>query len=1730
MDRGKYSKTNKKTDGRLSSKSAAIIEEVLPGYDEYLLLLQEKNRLVKKLRKKDKKQVDLERKEQGFSLYVNGANAELQPTIDTSPSSSSKSSKQKLPRTAGEVRKAHGPLTHRDLEFLAKEERERMREKQRAKTAPTKTRRKNWNVESIELTTEKGANRRIHAPEILTGRYEEDFESDNSSDGDMEIDAANHTRPTSPRKTSYVKKKATEIRQEMANNRMTLSINDVKKLRQSLEMNGNIKQSLAMEISSVPIRVPFMEDSSYTSDDNCIEEIIQDESEDELAPTIEEESDEDEVEEELISSVDSLNINNSSEKKHNPLKPGETIVLEFAPNAKQRVERNLSTVKRKENDGPLLSARKSSESLISPRSGKQVILNETKELQSVSKPKKQLHPISANRKSSNGGKDSQEEAAAVLAALRAENAQAEKYTKEIKSKTKLTPDKVVSKSPRPSALSSPVKSSQSRPLPVLSTSCDNGELTDKRLSDIVEKVLVMPPKQQCRLVKLLEKLDDDSAKYKPNTESSQIYSSKKPLKAITPVSSMVQKQTNDSDIEVNIEILSNWGHPSRLGLTEIQFYNQDKQLIPVNCNDVTIHGGNKTHASIDVLFNGKAKTTKERYMWLCDFSGKRLEFVIPLKNPFPEKPFELSTIKLWNWNKSINGLDMGGKHVRVFVGGELVYDGDIDKGCGNHIYDYSTSITVKNNTTENKSSTENGSKTPSRENSHHTFRSISRSSLSSASSSSSSRPVSATQPQQSPVRSETRTVLNSDNKLNRPVISGDGSDSSPESDQPRRDPYKLPEQTKCKTPRKSKRLVAKLDGHSSETESSKSVNDSNDQKPPRLPTSRSNNSLSGSSDNKLSKNRSSPSPTSSKPPTPRRSAQHTPDELDFEPEDLSVLHKIKDMKNSEGSRRKDIPKWLNREDFSADRFEGPPESRGSSRNDMRSEEKARSSSRKSQNKASEPVDDLLDELDDALAPWSTPGVSPLRNLSDDKKTKGKSKSAVEEEEDDLEDTLTSPMERIERNRSRWREAKNSNLEESWGSLSFFNRSQRGRLSVDMADDALDEYLPSSKKPVQLEPTIQEDEIAENDDEFTIPELPYGRELVINISSTWGDHHYVGLTGVEIFSSTGDKVQVTKVTANPSDINILPEYCKDPRVVTNIIDGVNRTRDDVHMWLTPFTQDSNHYVYLTFNKPCRVALIRVWNYNKSRIHSYRGAKDVVMKLDGNIIFKGEIARACGGIEGGTEAFGDTILFTTEESILEEVSKNDEAFEGELFSDCEDEDVPFERPSTADNGEERPFTRAVGVIPKSEYQERPETSYITTIDDVTAYKTRSLELNFTATWGDPHYLGLTALEVVGKDGEALPLKLSMLTAQPRDVRILPGHERDDRTLDKLIDGTAVTMLDEHMWLIPFAENKNHLLTIKFPDRVLVTGLRIWNYNKSREDTYRGAKIVHVKIDGRQVSPPSGFLIRKGPGSCHFDYAQEINFTCKNNNSTDGSTVSHTGGVETSQDYEAVQMPCGFIYQFQLFSTWADPYYVGLNGIELYDASLKKIPLTDINISAYPDSVNVLDNVQNDIRTPDKLIDDENDTTDGKHMWLAPILPSMLNRVYVIFDQPTTISMIKIWNYSKTPGRCVKDFALLVDDLLVYNGTLEAVSAGVRGIIPTCTVPQKYHTILFTQNPDIVRKEKNTIINNHAGEQDVQLLNDKKIITKYSDPKKAQSGKPVNQELRPKTSVTARMKGRR
>ena len=189
----------------------------------------------------------------------------------------------------------------------------------------------------------------------------------------------------------------------------------------------------------------------------------------------------------------------------------------------------------------------------------------------------------------------------------------------------------------------------------------------------------------------------------------------------------------------------------------------------------------------------------------------------------------------------------------------------------------------------------------------------------------------------------------------------------------------------------------------------------------------------------------------------------------------------------------------------------------------------------------------------------------------------------------------SNMQRIESARAQWRQKEEARLEESWNALSQFDRNQKTRLSLDLENDILDEYLNSERNKPRV-PTIQEEPEVQDvsaDDEFEIPVLPKGRLLVLSINSTWGDRHYVGLNGVEIFTDTGAMPEIDSIRAEPKDINVLPEYDKDPRVVDNLLDGINRTRDDTHMWLAPFNKGKDHKVFITFKRPAQIAMIRIW---------------------------------------------------------------------------------------------------------------------------------------------------------------------------------------------------------------------------------------------------------------------------------------------------------------------------------------------------------------------------------------------------------------------------------------------------------------------------------------------------------------------------------------------------------
>lgn len=299
------------------------------------------------------------------------------------------------------------------------------------------------------------------------------------------------------------------------------------------------------------------------------------------------------------------------------------------------------------------------------------------------------------------------------------------------------------------------------------------------------------------------------------------------------------------------------------------------------------------------------------------------------------------------------------------------------------------------------------------------------------------------------------------------------------------------------------------------------------------------------------------------------------------------------------------------------------------------------------------------------------------------------------------------------------------------------------------------------------------------------------------------------------------------------------------------------------------------------------------------------------------------------------------------------------------------------------------------------------------------------------------------------------------------------------------------------------------------------------------------MRISIDGKwvettfQVKEYQGsrgcILARKAPGNAQVEFNQTICFHRFQDQqySIMGAINDLKKGVDPSwlhpykspfirQDYEPTYHPQGLILKIVCHTTWGDPYYLGLNGMEIYGPDGKILSSRPKLVTAKPYSVAEIqpEDDERDDRIPKNLFNGRNNTWEAQDAWLAPLASSLgknsdTNVIYVVYDEPITISMVKIWNYSKTFERGVKIVSMYMDDLLIYFGTLKsAPSTGAPQMarhysskMPTKT---KYQVaddfgqpIFFTTLKQIVEPEKRKVFYCGQDEQDVLCINDGQVM---------------------------------
>ena len=131
---------------------------------------------------------------------------------------------------------------------------------------------------------------------------------------------------------------------------------------------------------------------------------------------------------------------------------------------------------------------------------------------------------------------------------------------------------------------------------------------------------------------------------------------------------------------------------------------------------------------------------------------------------------------------------------------------------------------------------------------------------------------------------------------------------------------------------------------------------------------------------------------------------------------------------------------------------------------------------------------------------------------------------------------------------------------------------------------------------------------------------------------------------------------------------------------------------------------------------------------------------------------------------------------------------------------------------------------------------------------------IQVVLASNWGDPSFIGLTSIALLGAGNQGLVVLQSwQLTV------VLPHEESNEQYYDtgKLIDGSNVTTDAAHMWVcpVPHPMTPSHnppALTFTLNSSTALKGIRIWNYNASLEDSYKG-----VSLFGYSICPPGIFF---------------------------------------------------------------------------------------------------------------------------------------------------------------------------------------------------------------------------------------------------------------------------------
>ena len=585
----------------------------------------------------------------------------------------------------------------------------------------------------------------------------------------------------------------------------------------------------------------------------------------------------------------------------------------------------------------------------------------------------------------------------------------------------------------------------------------------------------------------------------------------------------------------------------------------------------------------------------------------------------------------------------------------------------------------------------------------------------------------------------------------------------------------------------------------------------------------------------------------------------------------------------------------------------------------------------------------------------------------------------------------------------------------------------------------------SKSKNLLNPGFSLHGLVETYKEEEIPFKPLLDGLTCKLLSNWDDKTAIGLNGIEIFNTEGHRLQLKKKHIKVVTPNDKPPSNQADR--ENIVNEGLNTCDVNQHWSFALEGNLPLTLKIKFDKQERIAMIRIWNYNVSRTRASKGVRELVISdlKDRQLLFGGILKKASGMLIKPSKNY-ESVLFVKEKKDLVKIAANDwlyskfcKKIRNEVQRKIKNHYNDFlnQRPTMTDPESMKGNNMKSGKFGVKDNlnfrrSENKSSKFIRAQnmkDNVSTVSFKKAKITVLENWGHTKEFGIMGIEFYNKQNK--PISNSYFVVSSKNKLISDDPSNTDRNVKM-----------KKSVLFRLRNNDENSIEISFKKKVQVAFICVYNVDGSSVETKKGIKKLALYLDGNLMTGEKGLYIKKGSKHKFMrKQPQRISFPL--------SQLVHN--VKPKPSYiTPISSPTGFTIEFRLKSTFGDPYYIGLNAIEIFDLMgnnlLVKENEGNFKLTAEPAGVHVLPEMSRDLRVAKNLYNGNNLSEDNRDTWLTTFVKFdkslQTNIIIVEFKDPVILGVVNIWNYTKTHHRAVKEMEIYLDDNIIFCGPLNNI----------------------------------------------------------------------------------------